>query len=110
MVTGGVANAWLPPAEGTVPLATAGAIAPRPVASSTKVAPGVVFTTTVLAADGGSLPCAENKPKSDAATPIRKGALFNVPTVTIISREGTPAGISNGTCTLSCVGLMKRMG
>jgi hypothetical protein len=42
IVTGGVANALLVVPEGTLPLATAGLTAPRPVASSTNVSPGVV--------------------------------------------------------------------
>src|SRR5580692_7666586 len=106
MVTDGVANALLALDEGTVPLATAGLMEPKPVAARTTVLPGDAFTMTVFARIGASIPpCAENKPTSDVTTLIRKGALVKVPAVTVIFNEGTPAGISKGTCTFTWVGL-----
>jgi hypothetical protein len=74
------------------------------------MSPGVAWISTVLVDEGAFVPCTENRPKSAVATLTRNGALFNVPTLTVMFSEGTPAGISNGTCTLSWVGLMKRMG
>jgi hypothetical protein len=105
-----VARTLLFPGIGITPLATAGLTEPKPVAASVTVDPGAAATTTVLAADGKITPCAENKPKSDVATPITKGALVEIPTVTVILTDGTPAAISNGTCTFSCVGLTYRIG
>jgi hypothetical protein len=96
--------------EGVVPLATAGLIAPRPVATKVTLLPADAFTTAVFAAEGAIPPCAANRPKSDVATPTRKGALVTVPTVTVTFTDGTPAAISNGTWTFNCVGLTKRIG
>jgi hypothetical protein len=80
---------------------------PKPVASMTNVSPGDVFTTAVLAETGASRPpWAENIPRSEATTLIRKGALVWLPSLTVILTDGTPAGISNGTWTFTCVGLM----
>jgi hypothetical protein len=50
-------------------------------------------------------PCATNNPKSDVVRPIKNAALVAVPAVTVTLTEGTPAGISNGTCTFSWLGL-----
>jgi hypothetical protein len=95
---------------GTVPLGTAGLIAPRPLASRVTVDPGVVLTITVFTPEGAMTPCAENRPRSAVATPTKNGVLVRLPTVTVTFTEGTPAGISNGTCTLSWLGLIKRIG
>jgi hypothetical protein len=105
-----VARALLVPGNGTVPLVTVGLIAPKPVASKTTEAPGAVLTTTEFEAVGRITLCAENNPRSDIATPARNGWLVRVPTVTVTFTDGVPTGISNGTCTFSCVGETKRMG
>jgi hypothetical protein len=91
--------------EGFIPLGTGGLTAPRPVAAIISVAPGVVFTIAVLGSLG-PLSRVTNMPRSDAATFIGYGALVSVSTVTVILTDGTLSGISNGTCTLSCVGLI----
>jgi hypothetical protein len=107
----GIASALLAPGVvGMVPLATDGLTAPRPVATKDTVAPGAALTMAVFAEDGGMTPCATKSPKSEVAKPIRKGALVAVPVVTVTFSEGTPAGISNGICTFTCVGLMNRIG
>jgi hypothetical protein len=67
--------------------------------------PGAAVTTTLFAEDGGITPCAENRPRSEVTTPARNAVLVCVPEVTVTFTDGTPAGISNGTCTLTWVGL-----
>jgi hypothetical protein len=101
----GIARALLKPGVGVVPLGTAGLIAPKPVAVRTIEDPGAAFTTTVFAEEGLTTPCAENSPRSEVTTPMRNAALVRAPEVTVTFTDGTPAGISNGTCTLSWPGL-----
>ncbi len=70
--------------------------------------PGVACIMTVLAAEGAktvAFACALNMPRSAVTTPIKTGALARLFRVTMTFTDGTPAAISNGTCTSSWVGL-----
>jgi hypothetical protein len=58
----------LSPDAGAVPLATAGRIAPKPVAVITSEVPCPAPTVAAFA-DVGAFPCTENIPRSEVTTP-----------------------------------------
>jgi hypothetical protein len=106
IVTAGIAKTSFVPV-GTVPLGTAGVMVPNPVAVISTVLPGAAFVVAMLAVNGTPtlVPCTKNIPRSMETTVNKNGALVEPFAVTVAFTDGTPAGISNGTCTLICVGL-----